>query len=133
MISRIKGLFKLEFIRFLLVGGINTLFGYGVYTVFIFAGLNHRIAILLATILGVIFNFKTIGKLVFRHDNADIAVILKFLLVYTISYLLNSNGVTLVLKILDNSYLAGLIVIVPVSVLTYFLNRIFVFQRVKES
>lgn len=50
---------------FLLVGVMNAAFGYGCFAAFLYLGLHYSLALLLATILGVLFNFKSIGALVF--------------------------------------------------------------------
>ena len=59
-----------RFARFLIVGTINTLFGYGVFAALITAGLESALALALATIAGVIFNYFTTGKLVFANSGA---------------------------------------------------------------
>ena len=56
---------KHKFAKFLLVGVLNTLFGYFLYGSLILIGLNYKYAVLLATIIGVLFNFQTTGRLVF--------------------------------------------------------------------
>ena len=55
---------KHKFARFLLVGVLNTLFGYFLYGTLILIGLDYKYAVLLATILGDLFNFQTTGRLV---------------------------------------------------------------------
>lgn len=54
---------------FIFVGALNTLFGYTIFTFFIMMGLHYALAALLANILGVLFNFKTTGKIVFKNSN----------------------------------------------------------------
>ena len=56
---------KRKFVRFLLVGVLNTLFGYFSFATLIIIGLDYKLAALLATIIGVLFNFQTTGRLVF--------------------------------------------------------------------
>ena len=56
---------KHKFVRFLLVGVLNTLFGYFSFATLIIIGLDYKLAALLATIIGVLFNFQTTGRLVF--------------------------------------------------------------------
>ncbi|MGV2387505.1 MAG UNVERIFIED_CONTAM: GtrA family protein [Microcystis novacekii LVE1205-3] len=53
---------KHKFARFLLVGVLNTLFSYFLYGSLILIGLNYKYAVLLATIIGVLFNFQTTGR-----------------------------------------------------------------------
>ena len=56
---------QMRFLRFLLVGGLNTAFGYAVYAVLVLAGLSPQPALALAFCVGVIWNFFTHARLVF--------------------------------------------------------------------
>lgn len=115
------------FIRFLLVGGINTLFGYGLFAFFIYLHLHYSVASLLSTVIGVLFNFKTTGKLVFK--SSDNRLIVRFFAVYGMVYAVN----VLFLKGFKwfglNLYIAGAILILPLAILSYILNRRFVFKK----
>lgn len=115
-----------RFIKFLFIGGINTIFGYGMFALFIYFHLHYSIASLLATMLGVLFNFKTTGKLVFK--SSDNRLIFRFIGVYVIGYFMN----ILFLKILQlfgiNVYLSGAILILPLAILSYVLNSRYVFS-----
>lgn len=115
-----------KFIRFLIVGGINTLFGYLMFALFIFLNFHYSIASLSATVLGILFNFKTTGRLVF--GNKDNLLIFKFFGIYTIIYLLNIS----ILKVFSlykvDMYLAGALLLVPTAVLSFLLNKHFVFK-----
>jgi len=124
----INKIWSIRFFRFLFVGGINSLFGYSIFSVFILImGQNHyAIALLIATIIGVLFNFFTTGRIVFK--NKDQKLLIKFFGVYGITYLVN----LLFLKIFNNHHvnmlIAGAILILPIAVLSYFLNRTLVFR-----
>jgi len=85
---------KHKFARFLLVGVLNTLFGYFLYGTLILIGLDYKLAVLLATILGVLFNFQTTGKLVFGSKNNKL--IFRFVLVYVVTFLLNVEALRIV-------------------------------------
>ena len=80
-----------RFIKFLFVGGINTLFGYTSFAILIFLKLDYRIALLIATVCGVLFNFKTIGTLVFKKKSNRL--ITRFVIVYLLTYLLISSSI----------------------------------------
>ena len=73
------------FIKFIFIGIINTIFGYGIYLLFLLIGFNFVIAALLSTILGIIFNFFTTGRFVFKSTNNYL--LLKFVMVYIFIYL----------------------------------------------
>ena len=111
--------------RFILVGMLNTLFGYSLFALFIFLQVHYTLAVLLTTVLGILFNFKTIGALVFKNTSSNIIV--RFVIVYMITYLLN----VLALKVLTvryfDMYTAGLIALVPNAVISFLLQSKFVF------
>jgi putative flippase GtrA len=117
-----------QLIAFVLVGILNTLFGYSVYALLIFAGLHYVLATLLSTIAGIAFNYKSIGVLVFKsHDNSRI---IRFFLVYVLIYILNVSGLYVYKTFgFSNMYLGGLMLLVPLAVLSFLLNKYFVFQE----
>ncbi len=120
-----RALWRRSFLRFLCVGAVNTLFGYGAYAVLVMAGQTYERALLYATILGVIFNFQTIGGLVFR--NRDKGLIFRFFGVYLVTYLVNRSLLDSLVELTGSPLLAqamAILVVVPVS---YVLNRLFVF------
>lgn len=79
-----------QFVRFLLVGVLNTAFGYGVFLLLLWAGLPTTPALLLAYVAGVMFNFRTISALVFGHSHGRLG---RFAAVYVV--LLGANWVAL--------------------------------------
>lgn len=122
----VKRVWSIRFARFLVVGGINTLFGYLVYSAFILLNIHYALASFMSTVIGIVFNFFTTGNIVFRNKNPKL--ILRFFGVYGITYLINLGF----LKIFDsmhmNMVLAGAIVLLPMAVISYFLNRALVFR-----
>jgi putative flippase GtrA len=117
---------KNKLIRFFIVSGINTIFGYGLFALLIFIGLYYPFALLISTISGILFNFKTIGALVFKNHNNRL--IFKFFGVYGITYLCNLAGLALLKSFEINIYLAGAILIAPIGLLAFVLNKEFVFN-----
>ncbi|EKE04053.1 MAG: GtrA family protein [uncultured bacterium] len=118
-----------RFIKFLFVGGLNTLFGYSMYALFIIIGLHYSIAVLFSTILGVLFNFKTTGKLVFKISKNSL--IFKFIGVYAFIYLLNVTSLSIFKLYKFDLLLAGAIVIIPLAMISFILNKKFVFEGKK--
>jgi putative flippase GtrA len=115
-----------RFIKFLFVGGINTLFGYGLFSLFIYLHLHYSIASLLATILGVLFNFKTTGNLVFKSN--DNRLLFRFIVVYVVYYLLNILFLKIIQSFGMNLYVSGAILILPLAIISFVLNSKFVFR-----
>jgi len=130
LVERVLGLAKylwsIRFIRFLFVGGVNTLFSYSVFSALILLKIHYAIASLLATILGVLFNFFTTGRIVF--NNNDPKLILKFFGVYGITYLIGLFFLNIFNSYQVNMLIAGALLVFPIAILSYFLNKALVFQ-----
>jgi len=114
-----------RFGRYIVVGMINTAFGYGVYALLLYVGLHYAIASLIATVLGVIFNFFTTGRIVFR--NSDNGRLFRFFIVYGLVYVFNIAGLSIMASLKVDLYRAGLVMVPPAAILAYILNRRFVF------
>lgn len=115
-----------RWLRFLLVGGMNTAFGYGIYALLLFAGLNYALANLLALWLGLVFSFRTHSGLVFRQRQWR--RFFRYLLSWCAIYLLNIGIIALLLQRGISAYVAGIITIAPAAVLSYLAQRHFVFR-----
>ena len=116
------------FARFLVSGAINTAFGYGIFAFFIFIGCGDFTAPLFATIAGIIFNFNTIGGMVFGDRSKKL--FWRFCLVYGIVYIFQVLGLKFFAFCgIENRYISGFILIFPGALLSYFLNKKFVFKK----
>lgn len=117
-----------RFVRFVLVGGINFLFGTGVYCLLVYLGLADWWAFLIANIVGVVFNFKTTGVLVFRSRKNSLIV--KFALCYVVIYF---GEVYLKRFMADitpmGDYWSGILSIVIGSLASFVLLKEFVFKK----
>ncbi len=116
-----------QFLKFLLTGVVNTLFGYGVFALLIFLKVHYALASFAATSLGVAFNFHTIGRFVF--GNRDQALIFKFFAVYGVVYLLSVGGLKALSAIGVSYYLGGGLLLLPMAIISFVLNRKFVFNK----
>ena len=117
---------KRQIINFLWVGGLNTLVGYSLYAFFIFINLRYFLALLFSTCLGILFNFITIGKFVFKKSNNG--VFFKFIATYVFLYLLGLIYIQILKKININLYLSGLVTIISFSIISFTLSKFFVFK-----
>ncbi len=130
-----KRYFEPQFIRFVLVAMLNTAFGLFINYLFLFIfehllKLNHAYVVsnFFATIVSILFNFKTYGILVFK--NKDNNLILRFLAVTTFTYLVNIGGIALLEHLgSQNNYLNLTIMAIPVGLLNYVLNSKFVYKK----
>jgi putative flippase GtrA len=76
-----------ELARFVLVGLLNTGFGYCVYAAGILAGLAPEVALLATFTVALLFNYMTTGRIVFR--NAGAGHFPRFAFAYVVIYGIN--------------------------------------------
>jgi putative flippase GtrA len=115
--------------KFLGVGVLNTLFGYGIYACLVFIGIPLLAALFAATVLGVIFNYFSFGRMVFKAKSGWF-VFSKFLVAYTVVYLVNAE----LLSVLTddgylNAYFAQAACILPSVVSSWLLMNYWVYKN----
>lgn len=120
-----------QFIRFLLVGGLNTVFGYGVFALQIYLGVNIYLASIIGMVLGVIFNFFTTGRLVFRVNSNH--AVFRFVFTYGVMLLLNLMLIHGWLAVLPadlpfRAYITQLLCMIILIPSTYFCFKRWVFH-----
>ncbi|WP_210334290.1 GtrA family protein [Rhizobium sp. RHZ02] len=119
-----------RFIRFVAVGVLNSAFGYGLYAILIHMGIIPEIALLVATVLGVIFNFSTTGRLVFR--SSDNRLFFKFVAAYAVIYVCNAMALRILVNFGIDPF-AAQAVLMPLSVIaTFAMMRAFVFREASK-
>jgi len=103
-------------IKFLVAGALNTLFGYAVYAVLLFAELPYLFALLIATVVGVGFNYISFGRIAF-NGHVGRFVFGRFIVAYTIIYI--ANAISLRILMTDSTFNAylGQMICIPISVL----------------
>lgn len=115
-----------KFMKFLFVGALNTAFGYSVYALFVTLHASHNVALTIQYILGVFWNFKTTGTIVFKnHDNS---LILRFFLSYIFTYSINLICLNALVRLGAGKYLSQAIMVLPVAVLSFLIFKTFVFK-----
>jgi putative flippase GtrA len=126
-INIIKRNFNNRFIKFLFIGVINTVFGYSIYAILLWIKLHYTLALMIATIMGILFNFKTTGIFVFQNNKNRL--LYRFILTYSSAYLVN----ILILKFfksLDiNLFIVQAILVLPMALVSFLLNKHFVFKN----
>lgn len=121
-----RKIWSVRFFRFLFVGGLNTLFGYLIYSILILLNVHYAIASFISTIIGILFNFFTTGKIVFQ--NSDLKLLIRFFGVYGVTYLVNLFFLKIFNSNSINMLIAGAVMVVPMAILSYSLNKRFVFK-----
>ncbi len=130
MKERIERLKNRQEIRFVIVGLLNTLVGYGIYALLVFIGLNYLISNTVATIIGVIHSYIWNRLYTFKSNNNVKKEIPKFISVYLISYIIGMITLYVFKDIFNISpYIAGLLNLVITTLISFFGHKYFSFRR----
>lgn len=118
-----------EPLRFLLVGLLNTAFGYAVFAALTLAGVASSLALVAAAVAGAAFNFQTYHRLVFRRRGRWI----RFAATY--AALLAANWAALRLARTQGLYEieAQALLTLPFAALSYLCQKVFVFRDVSDA
>ena len=115
--------------KFLGIGVLNTLFGYGIYACLVFIGMPMLTSLFVATVLGVIFNYWSFGRVVFKVKGGWF-VFGKFIVAYTAVYLINAA----LLSVLTegeylNAYFAQAVCILPSVLISWLMMNRWVYKN----
>ena len=77
------------------------------------------------------FNYKTIEKFVFNEKSKNSVV--KFILVYVIVFLVNISVIKIFRTAGYNDYISGVFAIITASVVSFVLNKLYVFKGNKNE
>lgn len=118
-----------QFVWFLAVGGLNTLFGYGVFSLLVLVGLAPGVALLIATMLGVAFNYFTTGRIVFAAKG--LGRLPWFIGVYGLTFLINLWSLRFLTSEGLSPFLAQALLLPAIVVTNFALNKLFVFRAAR--
>jgi putative flippase GtrA len=113
-----------QMMRYFAVGALNTLIAYGVFSLLLRLGMHYTWATLLGGISAMVAGYKFMNKLVFKGKSKH--AFLKFIFIFTTMYFVNIFTQFVARKIM-NPYIAGAVASLVCALLSYFLNRKFVF------
>ncbi|WGR93372.1 GtrA family protein [Bradyrhizobium sp. ISRA443] len=116
-----------NFVKFVLVGIGNTAFGYLLFALLYLLLGSHQLDITLAAACGVVFNFHSTGRLVFR--NRKLSALLPFMAGYTAVWLVNILLLNELTALAISPPAAQLLALPLLVLLSYAINRYLVFGR----
>ena len=114
-----------RFVRFLFVGGLNTLFGFAIYSLLALSELSTWLVLIASNLAGIAFNFITTGGLVFR--DASPSRIPRFIISYGIIFVIYLLLIQWLSPVCGGRIWAMTIIVLPMAILTYFIQSWFVF------
>lgn len=123
-----------KILKFGLVGILNTLITFISYAVFVTFGINYLIANCVSYFIGVINSYYWNKNWVFKSTSKDSTLILKFFAVNLI--VLTFNTIVLFIfvdKLGIDKFISQIFSISVGMVINFFLNKIWTFNKQKES
>jgi putative flippase GtrA len=114
-----KNFFELKdkiFLKFILAGLLNTIFGYTFFAILIFLKINTFFSLFVSTIAGIIFNYLTFGQLVFNLNKSKL-LFTKFIFVYFVSYMINVYLLKVFMDFFNNNAFVAQIICLPFVVM----------------
>lgn len=118
-------------IRFVIVGGINTVVGYGTYAIMVFLNIHYLVANICSTIIGVICSYILNKYFTFRSRNRSIMEICRFVSVYLFSFTIGNLILLVTVEWMRITlYLAGGINLVTTTIISWFGHKYFSFKKV---
>jgi putative flippase GtrA len=112
--------------RFYKVAVVNTIFGYSVYFLLVFLGVNLYVAQILAQIAGVAFNYFTFTRHVFGKMQGSI---FSFAGAYLLNYAVSLGLLALFHQLIASPYVAGLFAALGASLINFLVLRNFIFRQ----
>lgn len=125
-----------KFLKFIIAGFINTIFGFSIYSFLIFLNTDYKLSIFISTVAGIFFNFFSYRKVfdkkfIFKFNNF---IFIKFLITYSIIYFLNIYLLESIILFLDNNfYLAQIFSLIPCIIVNWLLLNLFVFRHYEKK
>ena len=117
MISNLLHNPRFAFLRFIAVGGLNTVFGYSVYTLLYLLGLTPHSALAGAFCVGVIWNYFTHARLVFATKG--LSRMPPYILAYVVLYFLNAAGLEALLGAGVSPVVAQGLLVLPAAAMAF--------------
>jgi putative flippase GtrA len=129
----INNFFKLpEKIRFILMGGANTAFGYIFFTVFYLFFkdiLPYQLILLFGYIPATVISFLTFKFLVFKSKKNWKKEYLRVVMSAIIIYIINAISLTMITTIFGSSILLNqLVALIIITIASYIMHKYFSFQ-----
>ena len=118
-----------QFVKFLFVGVLNTAFGYGLFSLFVLLKLEPGISLFLSTVMGILFNYLTTGRLVFAARG--LRQLPYFVAVYGLTFLFNLWSLRFLLSRGLSPFLAQAVLLPLMVAMSFTLNKIFVFRNAR--
>jgi putative flippase GtrA len=128
-----------ERVRFVIIGGVNTVLGYGLFALFdltLGKTIGYLGALYAAYVIAIVVAFFLHRRFTFRAHESGNAFIdfLRFSLVYVVSLLINTAALPLLVELVRMPPLvAQALIVIVTTLVSYFGHKFFSFRRAPEQ
>lgn len=124
----------IQFIKFNIVGIINTAVTFGIYSFVVFLLDNHFIGLACDYFFGIIISFALNKKVTFNNGSkTSVFMITKMILAYVPSIILNIVLLYIFVDIANwNKYMAQFITMFLIAFISFLMQKFFVFKQEKR-
>lgn len=123
-----------SFIKYLMVGMINTLVGFGIIFILMYSGLLPEIANFIGYLCGFILSFILNKYFTFKSKNYVKSEFIRFALSMGIAYLINLLILVISYRSLGiNEYISQIIAGIFYTLVGYLLSKFYTFKLVKKD
>ena len=112
--------------RFFLAGILNTIFGWLIFSIFIFFNKPVSISLFFGMLFGILFNYITIGGYAFRKFSK--LIFIKFLLANLIIYFINLQLLEKIEDIFSSIIIAQFFLLPFMAISSFIMMKKFVFK-----
>ncbi len=120
-----------KFVKYLFVGFMNTVFSYMVYAIAVTILGRATLSLAISYIIGILFNFQTTGRIVFKNKNNSL--IFKFFACYLCTFFINRTFLDMLVSTFGvDKYLSQALLVFPIALISFTLLKYFVFRAPKE-
>lgn len=135
--SRLRALLGSEGLRFVLVGGINTVFGFGVFALLqstLGTVVHYLVVLVVAQVIAVLEAYVLQRYVVFRARGRWWRDLVRFSSVYVVAFLINAAALPLLVEVLHMPVIpAQAVVTAAVALGTFVVHRNFTFRHSRKS
>lgn len=117
-----------KLVKYLCVGILNTIVGFGIIFLLMFFGVNPEISNLIGYAIGIIFSYVMNKFFTFESKNRSKKEFIKFILAMLTAYILNFITLKICLGLSINPYFSQIISGGVYTVSGYLLSRFWVFK-----
>lgn len=128
MIFNANNIDRLIFLsKYLIYGIINTLFGFFIYSAFIYMNFSYQLSVLVALLFGVVFSYFTHSSYVFKQTGS--VAFIKYLILGIFLYFINLFLISIFLDFGFDAYYSGAFSSLILVVLSFLFQSKWIFKK----